>query len=45
MTDYDPGKILQYLMYCDVNNLCGCKMSQKLPVGGFMCVKKTYLNL
>ena len=35
MKDYDKNKKSPYLKYWDVNNLCGCAMSQKLPVNNF----------
>ena len=40
MEDYDLSKESSYLMYWDFNNLCGCAMSQKLPVDGFKWGKK-----
>ena len=40
MEDYDLSKESSYLMYWDYNNLCGCAMSQKLPVDGFKWGKK-----
>ena len=33
--DYNKNKELLYLKYCDVNNLYGWAMSQKLPVNNF----------
>ena len=35
MKDYDKNKESSYLKYCDVNNLRGWVMSQKLPLDGF----------
>ena len=34
-------KNLDNLEYCDVNNLYGWAMSEKLPVDGFSCVENT----
>ena len=31
MKDYDKNKELSCLKYWDVNNLCGCTVSQELP--------------
>ena len=39
MKDNDKNKELPYLQYCDVNNLYGGTMSQKLPVKNFKRVK------
>ena len=41
MKDYDKNKESSYLKYCDVNNLHGCAMSQKLPVNGFKWDEET----
>ena len=41
MKDYDRNKELSYLKYCDVNNLYGCAMSQKLPVNKFEWIEDT----
>ena len=35
MKDYDKTKESSYLKYWNINNLYGCKMSQKLPVNRF----------
>ena len=35
MKDYDKNKELSYLNYCDVNNLYGWAMLQKLQVNNF----------
>ena len=35
MKDYDKNKESLYLQYCDVNNLYGWEMSQKLPLNNF----------
>ena len=35
MKNYDKNKESSYLQYCDVNDLCGWTMSQKLPVNNF----------
>ena len=32
MKDYDKNKELSYIQYCDINNLYGQAMSQKLPL-------------
>ena len=41
MKDYDKNKESLYLKYCDVNDLYGCAMSQKLPVNNFEWIKDT----
>ena len=41
MKDYDKNKESSYLKYWDVNNLYGCKMSQKLPVNKFEWIEDT----
>ena len=33
MKNYDENKESSFLIYLDANNLYGCTMSQKLPVG------------
>ena len=40
LTDYDPEKENNYIMYYDANNLYGWAMSQPLPYSGFKWVKK-----
>ena len=42
--DYDKNKESWYLNYCDVNDLYGWEMSQKLPVNNFEWTEKI-LNL
>ena len=44
MKDYNKNKESSYIQYCDVSNLYGWAMSQKLPVNYF-CRKKIILNL
>ena len=44
MKDYDKNKKSSYLKYCDVNNLCGWAVSQKLPVNNFEWIQ-ILLNL
>ena len=39
--DYDKNKELFYLKYCDVNNLYGWAISQKLPVSSFEWIEQT----
>ena len=34
MIDYDLTKLLKYIMYLDMNNLCGWPMGGYLPYGG-----------
>ena len=41
MNYYDENKEPSYLKYCDVNNLYGWAMSQKLLVNKFECVENT----
>ena len=41
MKDCYKNKESPYLKYRDVNNLCGCAISQKLPVYGFKWFKNT----
>ena len=38
MTNYDKNKESSYRKYCDVNNLYGWTMSQKLPINDFKWV-------
>ena len=40
MKNYDTSKESSYLIYLDVNNLYGWRMSQKLFVDGFKCKEK-----
>ena len=35
MKNYDKNKEASYLQYWNVNNLCGWRISQKLPVNNF----------
>ena len=37
--NFDENKESSFLPYFDVNNLYGCPMTEKLPVGGFKFVK------
>ena len=39
MRAYDKNKELSYLQCCDVSNLYGCTMPQKLPVNNFEWIK------
>ena len=41
MKNYDENKESSYLKYCDMNNLYGWAMSQKLPLNGFKWVEET----
>ena len=41
MENYDKSKESSYLKYCNVNNLCGWAMLQKLPVNKFVWIKDT----
>ena len=41
MKSYDKNEESSFLMYLDVNNLYGCPVTEKLPVGGFKWVKNT----
>ena len=40
MKSYNKDVISSYIEYLDAHNLYGWEMSQKLPVNGFICVKK-----
>ena len=40
MNDYDKNKESSYLKYCDVNNLYGWVMLQKLPVNKFKWIEE-----
>ena len=44
MKDYNKNGESLFLMYLDPNNLYGCPMTEKLPVGNFKWVK-THLKL
>ena len=41
MKNYDKNKELLYIQYCDVNNVYGLSMSQKLPVNNSEWIKDT----
>ena len=41
MKDFDKNKEPSYLKYCDVNNLYGWKILQKLPVNKFVWIEET----
>ena len=41
MKDYDKNKESSYLKYWNINNLCGSKMSQKVPVNKFEWIEDT----
>ena len=41
MKSYDKKKESSYLKYCDVNNLYGWEMSQKLLLDGFKWFEET----
>ena len=42
MKDYNKNKVLSYLQYWDVNNLCTWPMSPQLPVNNFEWIKDTF---
>ena len=39
VNDYDPKKPPTFISYLDMNNLCGCAMSEYLPFGRFKWLK------
>ena len=39
LNDYDPKKPSKFIIYLDMNNLCGWAMSEYLPYGGFKWLK------
>ena len=41
LKDYDKNKKLSYLQYCDVNNLYGWAIPQKLPVNNYEWIEDT----
>ena len=41
MKNYDKNKESSYIQYCDVNNLYGWAMMQKLPANSFEWIKGT----
>ena len=41
MKNYDKNEKSSFLMYSDANNLYGCPMTEKLPVGNFKWIKNT----
>ena len=41
MKDYDKNNESSYIQYCDVNNLYGWEMPQKLQVSSFEWIKDT----
>ena len=42
MKDYNENKESSYLQYWDVNDTCGWKMSQNLPVNNFEWIEDTF---
>ena len=41
MKNYDKNEKSSFLMYSEANNLYGCPMTEKLPVGNFKWIKNT----
>ena len=39
MNDYDPKKLLTFILYLDMNNLYGWRMSEYLPYDRFKWIK------
>ena len=39
MKNYDKNEESSFLMYLDANNLYGCPMTEKIPVGNLILVK------
>ena len=42
MNNYDENKESSFLQYLDANNLYGCPVTEKLPVGGFKWVENIF---
>ena len=44
MKNYNKNIEPSFIQYLDANNLCGCAVSQKLPVNNFKWIKKEELS-